>query len=194
MRRSKGISSVKWSRLNWMKLLLLNGSLRAGSVNGATLRTVEVIAPTDIDVCTYTGLADLPSFNPDEDQEPLPSAVQKLRDVVAQADALLICTPEYAGALPGSFKNLLDWLVGSISVGGKPVAWLNVSGPAAPRGGQDAHDSLRLVLIYLGVQLVEAACRRLPLTRSMIGADGLIADPNVQAELRHTLDALQSAL
>ena len=35
-------------------------------------------------------------------------AVAGLRAAIGAAGALLFCTPEYAGALPGSFKNLLD--------------------------------------------------------------------------------------
>ena len=48
------------------------------------------------------------------------------------ADALVISTPEYAGALPGALKNRLEWTVGDGGAYGEPVAWLNVAGPAAP--------------------------------------------------------------
>ena len=47
---------------------------------------------------------------------------------------MLFSTPEYAGALPGSFKNLLDWTVGGGETYGMPVGWVNVSGPASPTG------------------------------------------------------------
>jgi hypothetical protein len=46
------------------------------------------------------------------------------------SDALPFCTPEYAGALPGSFKNLLDRTVGGGETYGMPVGWVNVSRPA----------------------------------------------------------------
>jgi NAD(P)H-dependent FMN reductase len=38
--------------------------------------------------------------------------VADLRRQIEAADAVVFCTSEYAGALPGSFKNLLDWTVG----------------------------------------------------------------------------------
>ena len=66
----------------------------------------------------------------------------------------------YAGALPGSLKNLLEWTVGDGGTYRKPVAWINVSGPAAPTGGTDAHDSLRKVLGYVHADIVEPACTR----------------------------------
>ena len=72
----------------------------------------------------------------------VPAAVADLRAAAVGADALLVCTPEYAGALPGSFKNLLEWMVGGGEAYRKPIAWINVAGPAAPTGAADAHASL----------------------------------------------------
>jgi NAD(P)H-dependent FMN reductase len=94
----------------------------------------------------------------------------------------LFSTPEYAGDLPGSFKNLLDWTVGDDQPGSiytKPVAWLNVS----PRGARDAHASLRRVLAYVGAIVVEAACAEVPVTSDMVGDDGLIADDAARGAL-----------
>ena len=59
----------------------------------------------------FDALGAVPAFNPDTD--PAPCVVDTFRGVVQSADGLLIATPEYAHGLPGSLKNLLDWLVGS---------------------------------------------------------------------------------
>ncbi len=131
----------------------------------------------------YDGLASLPAFNPDDDHEPLPSGVANLRAQLAASGAVLFCTPEYAGALPGSFKNLLDWTVGGGEIYGKPVAWINVSSVAAPTGGADAHASLAKVLGYVGADLTDTACARAPMTRSAVGPDGAVTDPHVRQQL-----------
>jgi chromate reductase, NAD(P)H dehydrogenase (quinone) len=177
-------------------ILLISGSTRAASTNTAMLRTVAALAPPELTAELHTDLAALPAFNPDDDRDPLPEPVSRLRAKVHDADALLFCTPEYAGALPGAFKNLLDWTVGDAEPGSiheKPVGWLNVSGPAAPSGGADAHDSLVKVLGYVGARVVDAACLRIPLTRDAVGTDGLVGDPEAQAAaltaLRHLGDA-----
>ncbi|MGI8753264.1 MAG: NADPH-dependent FMN reductase [Acidimicrobiales bacterium] len=107
----------------------------------------------------YEGLDRLPHFNPDHDADPLHPAVADLRSTVQDSDAILFSTPEYAGALPGSFKNLLDWTVGDDQPGSiyqKPVAWVNVS--AAPTGAADAHESLAKVLGYVHASVVKDAC------------------------------------
>ena len=175
-------------------LLLICGSLRAESTNAAALRTAATLAPADVEAKLYEGMADLPHFNPDDDAEgaePHP-AVARLRQEIGSADAILICTPEYAGALPGALKNLLEWTIGDGGTYGKPVAWLNVSGPAAPTGGADAHASLRKVLTYSGAHIVEGACRRIPLARQMVGGDGLIADAHAREEIAKSLEELAS--
>ena len=107
----------------------------------------------------YGGLSALPAFNPDHDGADLPPAAAGLRREIAAADAVMFCTPEYAGTLPGSFKNLLDWTVGGGELDGKPVAWLNVANQG--RGG-GAQATLETVLGYVGAKVVErpaAACR-----------------------------------
>ena len=177
------------------RILLISGSLRAESSNAAALRTAAAVAPPDVETVSYDGMADLPHFNPDDDAEgaePHP-AVAVLRGEIARSDGILICTPEYAGALPGALKNLLEWTIGDGGTYGKPVAWINVSGPAAPTGGADAHDSLRKVLTYSGANIVEPACRRVPLTRQMVGDDGLIADADSRAAIARSLGELSSA-
>lgn len=169
-------------------VLLISGSTRGGSTNTAVIRTAAALEPERTRV--YEGLADLPAFNPDDDADPLPPAVAELRGALAAADALLVCTPEYAGALPGAFKNLLDWTVGGAEMPGLPVGWINTAGVAAPTGGSGAHTELATVLGYVGARVVGEACRRVPLSRAQVGEDGLIADTDVRTEITAALDAL----
>jgi chromate reductase, NAD(P)H dehydrogenase (quinone) len=164
------------------RLLLISGSLRAGSTNAAALRTVAALAPADVETETFAGMGALPHFNPDDDAEGavLHPAVVELRRAIGAADALLFCTPEYAGDLPGSFKNLLDWTVGGGETYGMPVAWINVASVASPTGAADAHASLRRVLGYTGSDIVEDACVRVPVPRDAVGADGLVTDSAIR--------------
>ena len=174
------------------RILLVSGSLRAGSTNTALLRTAETLAPDDTIALVYGGLGELPLFNPDDDTVPLHPAVADLRTRISEADALLFSTPEYAGALPGPFKNLLDWTVGGGETYGKHVAWVNASG--SPTGAADAHRSLRTVLGYTGSNIVEEACMHIPVARSDIGSDGLIADDVVRQQIADVLGTLASQL
>jgi chromate reductase, NAD(P)H dehydrogenase (quinone) len=177
------------------KLLLISGSLRGGSTNSATLRTAVALAPAGVEATIYDGMGRLPHFNPDDDPPDgvgLHSEVAALRTALAGAAALLLSTPEYAGALPGSFKNLLDWSVGGGQTYEMPVAWINVSGAAAPSGGADAHDSLRKVLGYTGAVIVEEACVRVPLARGDVGEDGLVTQGEAREKIVEAVVALDA--
>jgi NAD(P)H-dependent FMN reductase len=146
------------------------------------LATARVVSPTGIVATLYEGMAGLPHFNPDDDGPSLPEPVAVLRAQIRSADAVLFSTPEYAGALPGSFKNVLDWAVGDDkpgSMNGKPAAWVNVS----PRGADHARESLRRVLGYLGATIVESACLDIPVVRDAVDDDGLIPSEEIRAHI-----------
>lgn len=168
------------------RILFICGSLRSGSTNAAVLNTALRAAPRGAACSLYTGTAELPHFNPDDERERLPPPAAKLRELLAQADGVLFCTPEYAGALPGSLKNLLDWTVGEGPYR-KPVAFINASAHGAAKG---AHDMLRVVLGYVSADVVEPACVQIPVRRDAVGGDGVISDPEVVAAIRGVLDAL----
>ena len=108
-------------------------------------------------------------------------------DGIAAAGALLFCTPEYAGTLPGSLKNLLDWTVGGGEIYGKPVGWVNV---AVGGRGTGAEEHLAMVLRYVGAVAVDGACVRVPVPRAAIGPDGIITDPEIRTDLGAALAAL----
>ena len=175
-------------------VLLITGSLRAGSVNSAVLKTALEVAPDGVDAQFYEGMATLPHFNPDDDVDLLNAAVGTLRGEIARADALLFCTPEYAGSLPGSFKNLLDWTVGGTEMDRKPVGWVNTASLAAPAGGEDAYSTLSRVLGYVGADIVAAACVRLPISRQDIDPDGTVLRADVRQIIIECLCALTRAL
>jgi chromate reductase len=173
------------------RILLVSGSLRAGSTSSALLRTAMGVAPEGIETVLYGDMATLPHFNPDDDAEGVrvPESVAVLREAVHAADALLVSTPEYAGALPGSFKNLLEWTVGDASTYRKPIAWVNVSA-RGPDGAANAHGSLRLVLGYVHAEIVEQACAHIPVAHGAVSEDGLIADAETRARVAAVLATL----
>ncbi|MCU1374113.1 MAG: NAD(P)H-dependent oxidoreductase [Actinomycetia bacterium] len=170
------------------RVLLVSGSLRRGSTNGAALTALAEADLPGVEVDAYEGLRGLPHFDPDDDVAPLPPAVSALRAAIAASDAVLFCTPEYAGTLPGSFKNLLDWCVGGVELGDRPVAWINVA--TSPLGGVGAHETLRVVLGYVGATIVEEACVHVPVGRGDVGPDGRISDPELRADLAGALAIL----
>ncbi|TCV83476.1 MULTISPECIES: NAD(P)H-dependent oxidoreductase [Methylomonas] len=170
-----------------MKILALSGSLRAASINSAVLRIVRSLAPNSIEVRLFSGLGDLPLYNPDLESSP-PSVAAQLRREVASADALLIASPEYAHGVTGTIKNALDWLVAFEGFAYKPVAVLN----ATPRA-HHADAALRETLITMSAKLIEAASITLPLPSANIGDADLLAMPEIVSLLAGVLVATERA-
>jgi NAD(P)H-dependent FMN reductase len=175
-----------------MRLLLVTGSTRSASSNSAALRTARELLEGSADVVLYEDLAELPHFNPDDDAEGAPpAAVAALREQIAAADAVIFCTPEYAGTLPGSFKNLLDWSVGGGEMDNRPTAWINV---AAPGRGGGADATLRTVLGYVNAALLPSAGIRVQVPHGATGADGTISDADTREALAQALRTLIAEL
>jgi len=170
-----------------MKILAMSGSLRAASSNTNVLLAAMRLAPAGVEISLYRGIAELPHFNPDVESATVPPIVEALRDQVQEADALLICCPEYAHGVPGSFKNALDWLVG-IGLNGKPVGLIN----ASPRSTY-VNASLTEILLIMGASMVEGAQVTVPLMGRPLDDAAIAADPELAGTLRGGLAALVEA-
>ena len=163
-----------------MHILAISGSLRAQSSNTAALMAAAKLAAPLASVEMFEGLGSLPYFNPDLDTEDdLPDSVHAFRQKVGAADALLICSPEYARGVAGVLKNGLDWLVRSSEFPGMPVAIVNASQRAT-----HADAALRLTLETMSATIVQDASIMLPLLGRGLDADGIIADPELAGPLR----------
>lgn len=132
-----------------MHVVAVSGSLKQSSANSALVRALAAAEPGHVEV--WDGLGDLPHFNPDDDGG---SAVTSLRAAVTRADGLLIATPEYAGGMPGSLKNALDWLVGTGELYDQPVAI--VSAAPSPERGQHARRWVEDVVRMQGGHVVDS--------------------------------------
>ena len=173
-----------------MHLLSISGSLRAGASNTALLQAAALLAPEGVHVTAYDGVATLPHFNPDLDAGgALPAAAADLRARVGSAGGILLSTPEYAHGIPGAFKNVLDWLVGSVEFPGKPVAVLGASPRAVHAAAQ-----LVEVLTTMNAALVAAACVTVPLLGRRLDAQAIATDPELAPVLRSAVANLAEAI
>jgi len=170
-----------------VRILAISGSLREASSNSALIRAMVGLAPCGVSVQIYSGLDQLPFFNPDLDVEPWPAAVQGLRAEVEVADALLFSSPEYAHGVPGVLKNALDWLVGSGELMGKPIAVIN----ASPRATY-AYASLTETLSVMSGRIVPEASITVAVSGHLRDERQICADPTVSTALRTALATLAS--
>lgn len=137
--------------------------------------------PHDVIVDVYDGIGTLPHFN---DAAEAPNTVLDFRNRIKAADAVLICTPEYAFGVPGSLKNALDWVVGSGELMNKPVSLITASSQ-----GERGHAALLLILNALSAMVIEEGTLLIPFVRSKLDANAKVSDLTVMHDLQKVLDA-----
>ena len=109
------------------KLVAISGSLRKGSFNTALLRAALDMAPEGVTI-TEGSIRGIPLYDGDaEAADGVPEAATRLKDLVADADGVILFTPEYNNGIPGVFKNAIDWMSRPPAdiprvFGGKPFA------------------------------------------------------------------------
>jgi chromate reductase len=171
-----------------MKILGLSGSLRSASINSMLLRATARLAPTGVEVSIFEGLGELPLFNPDLEAHP-PANVTHFFRAVAEADALMIASPEYAHGVSGTMKNALDWLVGFEPFASKVVAVLNTS----PRA-YHAELALRETLQTMAAVIIEEASISIPLLGADLDESAIVATPAIAEAVRNSIRAIQCAV
>ena len=171
-----------------MRILAITGSLRRVSSNTTLLRAIRLLAPANVEVMLYIGLADLPGFNPDlEGAEP--SSVLAFRELLKKADGVFISSPEYAHGVPGALKNALDWIVGSGELADKPVSILNAS-PMATY----AQASLAETITVMSARVITEASLTIPIQGKHLDETGIAADPQLSSLVLRAIKELINAI
>lgn len=156
---------------------VLVGSLRADSVNRKVAEYLRDHAPEGVTLDVVEGIDALPFYNEDIDAGSAPEAAERVRDAVAQADGLLLVTPEYNGTMPAVLNNAIDWLsrpYGQGAITGKPVAAIGVT--PTPYGGVWSHEhALKSVTIAGGVALEDVTVSQSSIDVDVLGTEEVIA-------------------
>jgi chromate reductase len=173
-----------------MRVLGIAGSLRRDSHNAGLLRAAAEAVAGDVELTIFDGLKDVPPYDQDDDVEPAPEAVARLRDAIAEADAILIATPEYNHSIPGQLKNALDWasrpFPGS-ALQFKPAAVIGSS--TGSFGAIWAQAELKKVLGATGARVVPAELA-VATAAEKFDADGRLIDDRIRERLREVVLAL----
>lgn len=91
-------------------LVGIAGSLRSGSFNRSLLVAAARLAPEGVSL-EIASIDGIPLYDADLERDTgIPTAVKRLQDRIADADGLILATPEYNSSLPGVLKNAIDWL------------------------------------------------------------------------------------
>jgi chromate reductase len=140
-----------------MRVLGISGSLRRDSHNTMLLRAAgELLEEHGAEFEVFGGLKAIPPYDQDDDIGDGPPAVARLRQAIADADAVLFATPEYNSSIPGVLKNAVDWASrppAASVLRNKPVAVIGAS--TGMFGGVWGQAELRKVLGATGARVAD---------------------------------------
>jgi chromate reductase, NAD(P)H dehydrogenase (quinone) len=172
------------------RILALAGSLRQGSYNRGLLRAAEELAPEWVEV-QFFDIGTLPFFNEDLEAAGDPEAVRNFKEAIHNANAVLIATPEYNGAVPGVLANAIDWAsrpTGHSVLRNKPVA---VMGAVLGRSGSaNAQAALRGVLSRIGAVVVPDPQVLVPNASRLFDEQVNVRDEDTREEIRQLVEAV----
>jgi chromate reductase len=173
------------------QLVGLSGSLRQRSFNASLLRAAVELLPQGAKM-TVESIRNIPLYDGDvEDTQGIPAPVQRLKEIIAAADGLLLVTPEYNNSIPGVFKNAIDWLSRPTAdiprvFGGKPVAMIGAS--PGVFGTILSQQAWLPVLRTLGTRPWFGGRLFVPRAGSVFDEGGRIASDATREQLRQFID------
>lgn len=166
------------------KILAISGSSRSNSSNEKILKAIANLFNKELDILIYTSLNQLPYFDPDVTDENVPVEVKEFRELIEDAEGIIILTPEYVFSIPGALKNALEWTVSTTVFSYKPVAFI-----VASSSGEKAFQSLDLIMRTLTqVPIPENVKLLIRGVRTILNDEGVIIDENIKDQIQQLVN------
>ena len=185
------------------QLLIFAGSTRQASYNRKLAHVAAEMARASGAEVTHIELSDfdIPMYNADLEAQGTPADVMKLKQLMFEHPAWIICSPEYNGSYTALLKNTIDWVsspvksdpawqAGFKSFTGKVVGMLSAS--PGPLGGLRSQSHLAPLLLNAQCWVAPKAFA-LGRAGDAFDADGTLVNTahvkSVQAVIDQVLDA-----
>ncbi|GAB3596377.1 NADPH-dependent FMN reductase [Microbacterium tumbae] len=149
------------------------GSISSTSINRQLATALAKLAPEGVELVEIP-IKDLPFYSPDYDAD-FPQVARDFKQAIADADGVIIVTPEYSRSIPGVLKNALDWSTrpyGQGSFNGKPVAVIGGSGGGIATAAAQQH--LRAILGHFNAITLGQPEGFIQITPGLIAEDGTV--------------------
>lgn len=171
-------------------IVAISGSLRAGSFNTSALRAADELKPAGV-MITMADISAVPIFNQDVLHKGMPASVATLVQQIADADAVMIATPEYNYSIPGILKNAIDWISKAPDqpFKHKPVAIMGAS-PGGIGTARSQYD-LRKVFVFLDAYLLNQPEIMISAAHTRFDGNGKLTDEATRSLIAKQIVALR---
>lgn len=164
----------------------------SASTHSANEKLIEYFADLTRDVfCVtiFTGLKTLPHFDPVLSVENPPREIVDFRKKIAQADGIIICTPEYIFSLPSGLKNAIEWCVSTTIFSNKPTGLITASAQ-----GQKGQAELQLIMKTLMADFTDETTLLIQGIKGRVDEQGQINDEPTKKAFFQFIDAFKKKI
>ena len=181
---------MEGSSPNPVRILAFCGSLRRNSYNRLALNAARELLPDGMTLEEFD-IAPVPSYNEDVRQDGFPPVVERMREAIRRADALLFVSPEYNYSMPGVLKNGIDWASRPPDqpFAGKPAAIMGASQSFTGTARMQYH--LRQTLVFLDVHPVNRPEVLIGEAQKRFDPEGRLTDDTTRRLIRELLVSLR---
>jgi chromate reductase, NAD(P)H dehydrogenase (quinone) len=165
-----------------IRIVGFTGSVREQSYNKAVLRAAQELLPENAELEILV-ISDLPRYAIEQDDQ---EKVDRFKEQVQQADAVLIASPAYKGMLSNTLRSALHWTGQSI-LAGKPTA---VMGIGRQSGTVREQLYLRQILTDVNAIVLEEPEVYATSGWEKFDSEGRLVDETVREQVRALLEAL----
>lgn len=162
------------------------GSASRNSSNQKLVDNIAKMTMDDFNITVYSDLKRLPHFDPELSIENTPREVLDFRENVNQADAILICTPEYVFSIPSGLKNVIEWCIAVTVFTDKPIGIITASA-----NGEKGHEELQLIMRTLMTKFTEETTLLIQGIKGKINEEGEITNSDTLAQLTKFIEAFK---
>lgn len=169
------------------------GSLSITSINRSLASALAKLAPEGVQLVEIP-IKDLPFYSPDLDGA-FPQVALDFKKAIADADGVIIVTPEYSRSIPGVLKNALDWSArpyGQASFDRKPTAVIGASGGGIATAAAQQH--LRAILGHYNAVTMGQPEGFIQLTPGLIDDEGNVTVESTKEFLEFYLQSFNTLI
>jgi NAD(P)H-dependent FMN reductase len=169
------------------EIFAIIGSASQNSSNLKLIQRIAALTHKEFVITVFDDLKTLPHFSPEQSIADTPDVILNFRRHIAQADGILICTPEYVFSIPSGLKNAIEWCISTTVFSQKPTGIITASA-----SGMKGHEELKLIMKTVEARFTEQTALLIPGIKARMNEQGMITDAKTQEELYSFIESYKS--
>lgn len=175
--------------INRKSIIGICGSASRNSANLSILKLIASFEKSDFNFEILDDLTELPHFKTELTDTNVPEKIVDFRNKIADADGIIICTPEYVFSIPSGLKNAIEWCVSTTVFSDKPIGLITASA-----SGKKGHEELKLIMETVLTKFTNETTLLIQGVKGKIDKEGKVLDKKTENELKEFIQSFKNLI